>query len=147
MRNITIYFDGGTTCNIPKLGYGNGYGSFKLTEGYNNGQIQRVDHGLNHSNNSAEVLTLVSALIYLYEQWDLNITDWDNVNILIIGDSQIALNQASKCFKDKMGFIFHKRSSRMYKDALKKLHYAILPFKSIDTKWIPRKEIFEIFGH
>lgn len=138
MRNITIHFDGGTSCNIPRLGYGEGYGSFRINDGIED-EIVRVKHGENHSNNSAEVLTLVSAL--------QSIQRYKDDNILIIGDSQIALNQANKCFKDKMGFIFHKRSSRMYKDALKKLHYAILTFKSIETKWIPRKEIFAIFGH
>src|SRR5512133_1957384 len=52
-----IEFDGGTSCNRPALGYGNGYGSFRV----NDGDVHRLAFGP-MSSNAAEIFTLAAAI-------------------------------------------------------------------------------------
>lgn len=57
-RTVRIEFDGGTPCNIPRLGYGIGYGSYRI----DGEPIVRLDHRAPMSANAAELLTLVRAV-------------------------------------------------------------------------------------
>jgi hypothetical protein len=57
LEECTIHFDGGTTCNIPSRGYGNGYGSYLVNE-----EIVKVDFGRPMSSNQAEIRTLIAAV-------------------------------------------------------------------------------------
>jgi ribonuclease HI len=78
---IAIRFDGGTSCNKPRKGYGNGYGSYQI----NDGEIERLRFGVPMSNNVAEISTLTSAVNALK-------TDRKRTRLHIYGDSRIALD-------------------------------------------------------
>lgn len=85
--NIRIEFDGGTSCNIPRLGYGNGYGSYKI----DNEPVYRCFFNRPMSANAAEILTLVHAINTIRSR-DFPV---GQIRISIYGDSQIALRLAS----------------------------------------------------
>lgn len=55
--NHIIEFDGGSTCNVPKLGYGDGYGSYQIDQR----EIVRLQFGKGFSANAAEILTLAAS--------------------------------------------------------------------------------------
>lgn len=129
----TIEFDGGTSCNNPNKGYGRGYGSFKV----NDWEIVKVDHGPNHSCNSAEILTMVAALEHLRSN-SYTATD---LPVLIRGDSRIALKWVH-CKKPTK-----ENTSRMFRDAVTALRRAMQPFKSLHVQWRGREYSVEMFGH
>lgn len=129
-----IEFDGGTTCNIPARGYGRGYGSFQV----NDWDIVRVDHGPNHSCNSAEILTLVAALEHLRE----NSYTSKDLPILVRGDSQIALKWVHCKKNPKL------KTSPMFRDAIQKLRKQVIQFpRGIYTEWRGRAHSVALFGH
>lgn len=129
----TVEFDGGTTCNNPNKGYGRGYGSFKVNEW----EIVRVDHGPNHSCNSAEILTLVAALNHLREN---SYTSRD-LPVLIRGDSRIALKWVH-CKKNTK-----QSSSPMFRAAVEELRKVLKHFRSAHVQWRGREFSVKMFGH
>lgn len=130
MTTATIYFDGGTTCNVPRKGLGEGYGSYKI----NDRPIVRLKFGKGHTNNSGEVATLYAAVV------EAKALGW--YSLCIFGDSQVAL-RACRASKN------HSRQDEglgIYKQARRNLQLA-LTHVSFTTEWVPRQQIFNIFGH
>lgn len=126
-----IEFDGGTSCNIPSKGYGEGYGSFQI----NGGEIKRVEFGVGHSCNSAEILTLCAALN------ELKYVCPYAKEVLCRGDSQIALKWISYQGKPS------KKSSPMFLDAINLLRKAVGQFSSVRPEWRNRNHSVALFGH
>lgn len=122
-----IEFDGGTSCNNPKKGYGEGYGSYKIDDN----EIIRVKLGPNHSCNSAELFTIITALS--------TINDYDFKTILVCGDSQICmkwlLHPLSKIKNNA-----HSKTQEAIK-ILRKKQFNVLCY------WRNRKKSVELFGH
>lgn len=130
---IIIEFDGGTSCNIPRLGYGEGYGSYRIGDH----QIVRVKFGRGHSSNSAEIRTLVKALE------DLSDSDPKAAfkAVLIRGDSQIALRWVHHHGKIK------RTPSPEFVEAIGLLHKITAKFSDLRTEWRSREVSVAIFGH
>ena len=131
--DFIIEFDGGTSCNVPSRGFGKGYGSFQI----NNGPIRRVEFGMGHSCNSAEIRTLVSALEAVRESCD----SCHNASVLARGDSRIALKWASCKSEPK------EKHSENFREAIKLLREQIVHFGQIRTEWRNRSHSVRIFGH
>lgn len=132
---VCIEFDGGTPCNIPRLGYGEGYGSFKLGS---HGKIFRLKFGRPMSANAAEVWTLVEALRHVSKCWLPQRTD-----ISISGDSKIALARCYRPLSKKK----KKRDSNEFEDACAALTALCAQFHSVTTKWRGRAASVKLFGH
>lgn len=128
----TIEFDGGTTCNDPKLGFGKGYGSFQI----DGGQIHRVEFGTGHSSNSAEILTLEAALQML-----ASCGNPKEMTVLARGDSQIALKWVHCRANPKAS------TSESFRQAIPLLRAQVERFKSIRTQWRGRAHSVALFGH
>ena len=133
MDEIKIEFDGGNSCNIPRLGYGNGYGSYKV----NNNENIKIEFGIPMSNNVAEIMTLVTALDYVLENFGPS-------NIFVRGDSKIALNWINKA---KNKFIKYPEDNPNYSAAAKKLVEVVNKHKVVREEWRGRKVSVELFGH
>lgn len=124
-----IEFDGGTDCNDPKKGFGNGYGSYKI-----DGQdVKRVKFGKGHSNNSAELRTLVEALKELAGMGGRG-------KVLCRGDSQIALKWID-CPK------MPKKGSEGFLGAILLLREEVAKFASVRGEWRRRTHSLALFGH
>lgn len=133
-----IEFDGGTSCNDPAKGFGNGYGSFLLKERPNDPlPIERRQFGIGHSCNSAEIMTLVSALDYLAT----NIPIAKTSRVLCRGDSKIALKWVS-CKK-----IPPEKSSPKFRESIATLRKIVGQFQCVRTEWRSRDESVRLFGH
>lgn len=130
---ITIEFDGGSTCNIPRLGYGKGYGSYRIGDR----EIVRVNFGMGHSSNSAELRTLVKALEDLHDSDDRSPLK----DVLIRGDSKIALKWVSHRGKIK------GTPSPEFVEAIGLLRAIAAKFTRLRTEWRTRDVSVEIFGH
>lgn len=137
LQTIRVEFDGGTPCNIPRLGYGIGYGSYKI-----NGQpIVRVTHGIPMSANVAEIMTLVSALK------DVQVQFGNRVKVKIFGDSQIALNWAAGHTPSGKKKKFSKKVNQPFRDAVDALRLMTTQFSIVTTNWRGRAKSVELFGH
>ena len=134
MQKLIIIFDGGTSCNIPRQGYGKGYGSFKVGDH----EIQRVEFGMGHSANSAEIRTLAEALEYTKKHFP------DCGSVIIKGDSKIALSWLFRYGEPKA--YNGKEPSENFVEAIKLLRQARLNFL-VEAIWHPRKESVKLFGH
>ncbi len=134
MKTISIEFDGGTSCNIPRLGFGEGYGSYQIGDQ----PIKRVKFGKGHSCNSAEIRTLISALHDLADQMPPHM-----VNLEIHGDSQIALKWANPKYMKKPS---HKTTEN-FRNAIVELRKIAIMFANITTKWRGRDVSVALFGH
>lgn len=131
---ITIIFDGGSTCNVPRKGFGKGYGSFKVEDR----EIQRCNFGAGHSANSGEVRTLIEALRYTKKHFP----EYDTLHIK--GDSKIAL---SWIFRSGIPKPFKgKEPTSNFIEAVRMLHVETKGY-NITTQWHPRKESVKLFGH
>lgn len=128
-----IEFDGGTSCNVPALGYGVGYGSYRI----DGNQIVRLDHRLPMSANAAEILTLACALesisVEHYQQ-----------SIEVIGDSQIALSWLKK---PKLLSSPSPKTSPEFQVAVRRLQSIAIRFFAIHPIWKARAHSVAIFGH
>lgn len=133
---VTITFDGGTPCNVPRLGYGIGYGSYRIDKR----PIVRLDHGKPMSANSAEIHTLIAAV------WDVSATIGKERHLIIRGDSQIALKWANGVDRFGSPARLTKGSSPEFKAAVTLLREALTGF-SVETVWHPRKMSVALFGH
>ncbi len=131
---VVIEFDGGTSCNIPRLGFGKGYGSYQIASN----PIERVEFGNGHSCNSAEIRTILSALKHLSRFLEPSETD-----VVIRGDSQIALHWCNPKGNRRPS----KKASRPFVEAADELRMVAKKFKSIKTEWRSRDESVRIFGH
>lgn len=139
MQKLIIVFDGGTSCNIPRQGYGKGYGSFKVGDH----EIQRVEFGVGHSANSAEIRTLVAALKYAKEHFDkMTLSN----GVIVYGDSKIALRWLKspgfyqpEPYKGKAPTDNFIEAVKLLKEARKGLNTQV--------QWQPRKESVKLFGH
>lgn len=132
---IIIEFDGGTSCNNPKVGYGIGYGSFKIGEG----KITRKEFG-NCSVNAAEVYTIAKALEAVPESWRKE-------KFLVRGDSMIAINWVKKAFAGVKRTEKHLRMDDPFCAAIEALYAITGHFKHIDAEWRRRHHSLRIFGH
>jgi ribonuclease HI len=130
----TIEFDGGTSCNIPSLGFGDGYGSFRI----NNGPLRRVRFDRPMSNNAAEISTMAAAIRSAKEH--------GATALVLIGDSQIALNWANRV----AGNAKRKHNGNM-SDAMRlsiiELRECMSDIADLETKWQPRLRSVATFGH
>jgi len=127
-----IEFDGGSSCNIPSRGYGEGYGSFQI----GNQEIQRVKFGKGHSANSAEIRTLVSGLAELSKQ-----VDPAKCQVLARGDSKVALKWVSDLRTPK------ETSSKGFLEAIALLRIEVAKFAKVKTQWRGREHSVKLFGH
>jgi hypothetical protein len=134
IKSTKIEFDGGTTCNIPSRGYGNGYGSYRI----NGGKIVKLSFNCPMSCNAGEVLTLFFAI---------RAAALSGAKTLhVVGDSQIALKWARiaaglRKRKGKEG-----KGTREFGLAIDLLIRASEGL-SITTEWIPRQKALAVFGH
>jgi len=133
--SVIVVFDGGTSCNNPKRGFGKGYGSYQISDG----PITRVDFGMGHSCNSAEIRTMHSALKDVASSFE----DCRNMHVHIMGDSQIALKWAKCCTKMQPSESCWKE----FHTAVKMLREEVVKFGKITTQWHPREESVKLFGH
>ena len=137
--DFIIEFDGGTSCNIPSKGFGEGYGSYLIKNNLLQKEygIQRVKFGYGHSCNSAEVRTLVAALRDLLGRCERP----KEMNVLVRGDSKIALKWvwSRKQPTDK--------STPLFKEAILLLQQEATKFKFIKTEWRGRNHSVQLFGH
>lgn len=136
-----IEFDGGTSCNDPAKGFGDGYGSFMV--GATGSKFNECwpkftrRFGVGHSCNSAEIMTLVESLKHLAG----SITDARSVRVLCRGDSKIALKWVS-CKK-----IPPMKSSPKFQEAIGILRGVVAQFGCVRTEWRGREESVRLFGH
>lgn len=133
-RTVIVQFDGGTSCNIPRLGYGDGYGSYKIDEC----AIVRLEFGEAMSANAAEVLTLARALEAIESP--------ETARVRIIGDSQIALNQAVPISK-KRKKMPSASGSNIFRDNCARLRAIVARFAHVETQWRGRAASVALFGH
>lgn len=131
-RVVKIEFDGGTPCNIPRLGYGIGYGSYRINEE----QIVRVDHGIPMSNNVAEIATLLCALNVVAKRHDPG-----TIKLNIHGDSKIALSRCITPLKKK------KSLDTEYGRICHKLISICGQFQNVSIHWRGRQASVKLFGH
>lgn len=131
--DFTIEFDGGTTCNNPAQGFGEGYGSWQV----NQEPICRVKFGYGHSCNSAEVRTLVDALRAL----SLTLDDPKSKTVFVRGDSKIALKWVTSKQHPT------RKSTEKFQEAIYLLRVEVAKFKSVKTEWRGREHSVRIFGH
>jgi len=142
--SVLVHFDGGTPCNIPRLGYGIGYGSYN----FDGGEPIRVSFGIHCSANTAELLTLAAALMDLG-----NKIDPKTCAVHVIGDSQIALKWLRVAAGDIRGGLKKKvakisvGSSPDFKLAIHKLKQAAEPFAHLTGEWKGRAHAVAAFGH
>lgn len=129
-----IEFDGGTSCNVPSRGYGDGYGSYRI----NQERPVRLQFYRSMSANAAEILTLVKGV---QEAKQKGATD-----LLIIGDSQIALKWANVAAGKRPATKLGKTSVEFQK-SISFLQTAMAGILSIETKWQPRLKSVATFGH
>lgn len=131
----TVIFDGGTSCNNPKKGFGSGYGSYQILGGP---VVRRIQFGVGHSCNSAEIRTLHAALVDLASKVNPGV-----LHIHIKGDSKIALKWANPKLKMEPS----ATSWREFHEAIRLLRLELPKFGKITTQWHPRAESVKLFGH
>ena len=131
---VRIEFDGGSTCNIPRLGYGRGYGSFKI----GNGPVYRSHFQRNMSANAAEICTLATAITVAKGHGARH--------LVVVGDSQIALKWANVCAGNREATKIDK-TSESFKEAIQVLHEACDGIWTLETRWQPRINSVLTFGH
>lgn len=130
-KTVRIEFDGGTPCNIPRLGYGIGYGSYRI----DGGRVVRCNHDRPMSANAAEIFTLVCAVdtvTFMHPKRD--------VALLIVGDSRIALKWVYPRRKRAKG-------SPEFLEAIEALRSSLSGFAVVNTQWQPREHSVLAFGH
>lgn len=133
IRPVRIEFDGGTPCNIPRLGYGDGYGSYRIDQQ----EIRRLEFQTPMSANVAEITTLTRAIEEVARTHNPQ-----NTRLDIYGDSQIALNRCRFPVKAKMAV-----SNPTFAAACQALHAACAQFAEVETHWRGRAASVELFGH
>lgn len=134
-HKVVIEFDGGTPCNIPRLGYGDGYGSYQIDSGGTRAPIVRRNFGVPMSANVAEISTLIAAIKTVLKSFDPKITALD-----IRGDSKTALWRCAKRTKPTS-------PPSDFKAAADELFSLCAQFNEVKTNWRGRKVSVRLFGH
>lgn len=135
MKIFTVEADGGNKGNIPRLGYGNGYGSYAI----DGGEPIKIEYGVPMSNNVAEISIIHSALEDIF-------LDFGASHVLVRSDSQTALSWIKRYnkYKDAIKFPFENVS---YCKAAQSLVSMIKKHKSVEQEWRGRAKSVELFGH
>jgi ribonuclease HI len=131
----TIEFDGGTSCNIPSLGYGDGYGSFRI----DNGPLRRITFNRPMSNNAAEIFTMAAAIKTAREN--------GATALVLVGDSQIALKWANRVAGKTKPRKHNGNMSDAMRMSIVELRQCLIGITDLETKWQPRLRSFATFGH
>lgn len=134
---VELWFDGGTPCNVPRLGYGEGYGSFKV--GLHD--IVSQKYGQAMSANCAEIRTVTEGIYYFALKYGKT-----SHHLHIVGDSQIALKWVSKAF-GKSPMKVSGKSSPLFIEAIEKLYVALDGFSQVTVEWKSRIHMVQLFGH
>lgn len=132
---LRVEFDGGTSCNDPRKGYGIGYGSFKV----GSDPIVRCDHVRPMSATAAECWTAVEAIRYVLTRWLP-----ERTSLEIHGDSQNALARCERPIKSKK--VRENRESE-YTQSGAELLALCQRFHSVRTLWRGRIVSVKLFGH
>lgn len=133
---VRVEFDGGTPCNIPAKGYGDGYGSYQISYCGHTRPITRLDFARPMSANVAEITTLLYALKTVVRTFDASQT-WVHVH----GDSIIALHRCTISVKK------WKRTSPEFMEAAQQLFDRCKQFLGVSTHWRGRAASVKLFGH
>ena len=133
MKKTMIECDGGTPCNNPRIGYGDGYGSYRIDKG----KVVRVDFKKPMSVNEAEVSILICAIEDAISRFG------KNQSFEILSDSKIIVNCVNFSHKKKK---FSLGCSEGYKNGVSKLR-ELLDFFQASASWISRNHMVSIFGH
>lgn len=134
-NSTIIEFDGGTSCNIPRLGYGDGYGSYQIS----GRPVVRINHMKPMSSNVAEIMTAVVALDELrYLRGP--------TNVLMRGDSMITVNWIRRLGNGSNKSPKESRA-HAFKIAVLELRVSIQRHKKVTSEWRSREHSVEIFGH
>lgn len=139
LRKYKIEFDGGTPCNVPRLGYGIGYGSYRVDEG----PVIRRDHGVPMSANAAEIMTLVEAVRYI----GILEKERSVIELEIWGDSQIAIKWANGCTPSGKPAKLSKGTSEMFRNSIQTLRDVLRPYGAVHAHWHRRINSVKTFGH
>lgn len=134
ITTVRIEFDGGTPCNIPRLGYGLGYGSYRI----DSAKIVRLQFYVPMSANVAEIMTLARAIEAV-----CNYHEPASTRLSIHGDSKIALNRCNSALKAKQ----KKKNNEAFSDACHILHTLCQQFAEVETHWRGRAASVKLFGH
>lgn len=140
---IRIVFDGGTSCNIPRLGYGLGYGSYQI----DSEPIHRCQFNRPMSANAAELNTALYAIRAVIDRG----IDTASTRLVMRGDSEIALKWC--CGRTNSGKIAKppktgdKGGSPEFRDAVMMLRRETRQFLHVESIWHPRRESVALFGH
>lgn len=134
-HKVVIEFDGGTPCNIPRLGYGEGYGSYQIDSGGTRAPIVRRNFGIPMSANVAEISTLIAAIKTVLKSFDPKITALD-----IRGDSKVALGRCTNRMKPTS-------PPSDFKMAADELFGLCAQFIEVKTNWRGRAASVRLFGH
>lgn len=135
-HSVKVEFDGGTPCNIPRLGYGNGYGSYQISENGVSLAIQRCSFGVPMSANVAEISTLIAALKRVKKCYNP-----ENTFVEIHGDSKIALGRCHRALNPK------KQYDPSFATAVTELNSLCMEFAKVETLWRGRAASVKLFGH
>ena len=137
LLSICASADGGTSCNIPSKGFGDGYGSFQIGKG----PIHRRKFGPGYSNNAAEIEIIASALTYIETQWDAS-----ELEVMFYSDSQVALAWLKASAEGSLKKLSEGASEGM-RSAIAVLRIIAPRFLLIRTEWHPRSKSVAAFGH
>lgn len=133
-----IEFDGGSSCNNPSIGYGEGYGSYQISSGETIYPIVRLTYGMGFSSNAAEIRTAGEALEGARQ---LGVSGGGNV--ILRGDSKIALRWVKSCLKE----IPRNNCSESMHQAIEFIKTKVIYFTNLETEWRSREVSVKIFGH
>lgn len=135
---VRIEFDGGTPCNIPRLGYGMGYGSYQLSTSGHTCSIIRRNFGVPMSANVAEISTLIAAIKSVMKAYNT-----ENTILEIHGDSKIALNRTVGRLPEKR----RKDASHPFVIVCEELYSLCRKFAQVRPCWRGREASVRLFGH
>lgn len=138
LNKVRVEFDGGTPCNIPSKGYGDGYGSYQLCCNGHVYPIERVNFGRPMSNNVAEISVLIRAIEAV-----ARLHKPEKTILEIHGDSQIALGRVKKQLWPKQ----RENKSPDFVEACDRLWALCFAFHEVTTHWRGRERSVKIFGH
>ncbi len=137
-KTIRIEFDGGTPCNIPRLGFGLGYGSYQI----NDDPIVRIQFNSPMSCNQAEAETLAVALAKAREKYG-------SCRVQIGGDSQLVLKWVNRLRNQKKPL--EQKNKNPWRPeflaSMRILHEAVKLHSYVSTQWRGRNKSVAIFGH
>ncbi|MFN2252434.1 MAG: ribonuclease HI family protein [Anaerolineae bacterium] len=126
----SIVFDGGSRGNP-----GQGYGSYRIRAGGGPwGPPVRLEFGSNVTNNEAEYMSLIAALVDLSEQ----VGDPSRVTVEILGDSKLVISQLKGEWKVK---------ARNLWPLFDEARSALAPFGRVRLRWHARDRSVALLGH